>query len=193
MEELQNFLKRYFVLLEEHCLLWEGVAKKVSKSLNGIENLADQLQSATSIGPDVAINIQFPELNQKIIYETLMSLERELVPIVNVIQEIGEATEKLNKLAVLIGTYNDATNFTLDTISLSALLESVHDTRQFYQAQYAGLQTAFRCLDFRENNSILNLRKCFIEDKNLKKHVQRCFLLGKYFLTVLNSEEIIQL
>lgn len=51
-------------------------------------------------------------------------------------QEFANATEKLNKIAVSIENHNDANNFTVETISLGLLLESVHDSRQFYQAQY---------------------------------------------------------
>lgn len=52
-------------------------------------NLMYQINKLTfsfcfSIGPDVAINVQFPELKDLITYKTLMSLEHELVPIVNI-------------------------------------------------------------------------------------------------------------
>ncbi|XP_034249453.1 uncharacterized protein C1orf109-like [Thrips palmi] len=189
MEELENSLKKYFLFLGKHCLLWESAAKKASKSLCAIENLADQLQSASSTGPDVPINIQFPDLKQQIIYKTLLSLEQELIPIMSVIKEISEATDNLNKLSTMIYKH-DVNNFAFDTVSLRVLLESVHDTRQYYQAQYAGLQTALRCLDFRDSNSIFNLRKCLIEDKDLKRHAERCLLFGKYFLSAMNAEEI---
>lgn len=36
-----------------------------------------------SIGPDIPINVQFPELKQKIIFKALTSLGQELVPIIN--------------------------------------------------------------------------------------------------------------
>ncbi|KAJ1529940.1 hypothetical protein ONE63_006668 [Megalurothrips usitatus] len=166
-------LKNYFISVEKMNLLWESLAKKANKPMSAIETLSDQLQAVKSIGHDMTINLQFPGLEENVIFKTLMSLEQELALIINIIQEVDIATEKLNKLATLVDSQKEKKDMSSATVSTCSVLEVVSDCRQYYQAQYLGLQSALKCLDFRDSNSIRALRKSFIEDKNLKKHVQR--------------------
>lgn len=49
MEDLSNLLKNYFSYLEKLVLLWEGVPKRVSKPINAIEILSEQLKAVSRL------------------------------------------------------------------------------------------------------------------------------------------------
>ncbi|KAE8739700.1 hypothetical protein FOCC_FOCC014794, partial [Frankliniella occidentalis] len=79
MDKVKESLKKYTLSVEKLCLLWEGLAKRATKSMCEIETLSEQLLAATNISGDAPmICEQFPDLHTHLIYQIFVALEKEL-------------------------------------------------------------------------------------------------------------------
>ncbi|XP_026284981.1 uncharacterized protein LOC113210952 [Frankliniella occidentalis] len=187
MDKVKESLKKYTLSVEKLCLLWEGLAKRATKSMCEIETLSEQLLAATNISGDAPmICEQFPDLHTHLIYQIFVALEKELELLNCIVHEVGENTDSLNKLALQIQCMRICTDY-VPPLSISMIMEYISDSTQYFRAQYATLKIALLSLDFRDGLSVKNLRNAFFEPSDLKAHIQCCRQIGTNILSSIDS------
>ncbi|XP_069687931.1 uncharacterized protein [Periplaneta americana] len=184
MEQLLKVLHAFFTYLIKHKLKWQENMQKAVSPINALCNQAEQFRLVKKF-EDSEEDFQ---LRNKIISKIKSGLEEEMVMLLEILQDCEASNKALKNKLVVVEQSCDVVD-TADMLQGTAtqpapglMLEWAHDAWSLYHAFYLQIFGALKCMNYEDEDTIVQFQKAFKESPEMSNHIQRMIAYTSFFV-----------
>ncbi|KAK2579829.1 hypothetical protein KPH14_007514 [Odynerus spinipes] len=173
---------------------WLELSKTAERPLRALKNQCEQLSHVSSKEVDNENICRIDNAREKLIVKIFLAMENEIQLLLDVIISLNDAKQDLkNRLKNLEKSRSnvslqdedlqDLVNGTPYRPKLNLLLEWAIDGFQFYDELYFCINESTKAFDHRKEESIDNIARSFVEDRNKRMKLNRILAFTQFLIT----------